>query len=179
MKLDPKYFNLFITVCAVFTVVVILYGTIRYHRNQEKTFRENIEAADLNETVLSLAAETGSVRLSAFKGNVVIVNFWATWSEKSKDVHHFLHELEQRDQELVVIAAAVRDDDDMVREYIRNERNNFIYVDGTSFYHDLQVPGVPSQILIDRTGRFADLQIGEDQGSLTKKIEALLNHEQL
>ncbi len=178
MKLDPKYFNLFIAVCAVVTVIVILYGTIRYHQNQMKTVNENIENMDLGEIYFTkVSSESDSLQLSEFHGTPVLIDFWATWSGKSQHTHLTLHEFQKEFSELVVIAASVRDDVELVHNYAAEHDFNFIYVSGTRLYHEIQIPGIPSQILIDRRGRFFDYQVGEDSDRLEKKIEALIQHE--
>lgn len=174
MKLDPKYFNLFIAVCAVITLVVILFGTMSYHINQEKILRDNIADTDLEQVVLQYIVESDSLTLSELKGVPVLIDFWATWSGKAQNTHRIIDELQQHHPDLKVIAAAVRDDEQMVRDYIGDHNFDFTYVIGTEFYHKLQVPGVPSQIMIDKQGRFFDFQIGENREVLERKVKLLI-----
>jgi len=137
--------------------------------------RENIENLDLGEVYLTkVSFESDSLQFSEFHGAPVLVDFWATWSGKSKQAHRELHELQNEFPELVIIAASVRDDDELVRSYVAEQDYNFIFVHGTGLYHEIQIPGVPSQILIDRQGYFFDFQVGEDTEGLEKKIKALV-----
>lgn len=174
MKIDPKYFNLFIAVCAVITLIVILFGTMKYHSNQEKTLRENISEVHFGDVKFTYISESDSLALSDLKGDPVMIVFWATWSGKSQNVHPEIDELQQNYPEFKVIAAAVRDDPELIIDYIDMHDFSFIYVNGTDFYHKLQVPGVPSQILIDREGNIFDIQIGENREELRKKVDSLI-----
>ncbi len=176
MRLDPKYFNLFIAVCAVITLVAIVFGTMSYHSNQEKILRDNIAETDLEQIVFQYIIENDSLSLPELKGGPVLIDFWATWSGKAQNTHRFLGDLQQHHPDLIILAAAVRDDEQLVRDYIDSHNFNFTYVIGTEIYHKLQVPGVPSQILIDREGRFFDFQIGENREELERKIKLLMEN---
>lgn len=177
MKLDPKYFNLFIACCTIVALLLIAYGTIAYHQKQEKRFLDNVGQTDLDSYFLPSMTEQDSLGLSSFEGAPVVIHFWSTWSRKSQNVHSLLHELVEMYPELTILAAAIRDDDELVQDYIRQNRHPFIYVNGTPLYHDLQVPGLPSQILLDRDGRYYASQIGEDDEKLKELIEFFLDHE--
>lgn len=140
--------------------------------------RGNVENMDLAEIYFTrVSFEADSLQLSDFQGAPVVIDFWATWSGKSQQTHLALNEFQIEFPELVVIAASVRDDDEMVRSYVAEQNFNFIYVNGTNLYHEIQIPGIPSQILIDRKGLFFDYQVGEDNDGLEKKIEALIHDE--
>jgi thiol-disulfide isomerase/thioredoxin len=174
MKLDPKYFNLFIAVCAVFTLIVIVFGTMRYHSSQEKTVRENINGIEIGDVTFTHVSESDSLTLSEFHGDPVLITFWASWSGKSQQMHEVINDLQQNYPDFKIIAAAVRDDQQMIMEYINMHDYSFIYVIGTDFYHQLQVPGVPFQVLIDGNGDFFDIQIGGNRDDLIKKVDLLM-----
>lgn len=140
--------------------------------------RGNVENMDLAEIYLAMVSfEADSLQLSDFHGAPIVIDFWATWSGKSRQTHLALNEFQIESPELVVIAASVRDDEEMVRSYLAEQNFNFIYVNGTNLYHEMQIPGIPSQVLIDRKGLFFDYQVGEDNAGLEKKIEALIHDE--
>ncbi len=174
MRLDPKYFNLFILTCAILAIAVIVYSSVSYHQKQSETMLESIEQRNLGDYYLTYIEEADSIRIDEFKGSSVIIDFWATWSGRSQNNHELLEELSKEYPGLVVIAAVVRDDDDMAKNYAGENRYDFIYVQGTSLYHELKVPGVPAQILIDKNGRFYDFQVGEDPDRLRQKIRSLV-----
>lgn len=174
MRLDPKYFNLFIGICALLTVIVIIYGTINYTNKQKSEFRESISTVELD--TLSFEKFSGSEELlmSDIKGSPIIIHFWTTWSSRSLDVNRFLDQYKLNHPELIVIAAIVRDGDEQVQQYLDNHHHDFIYTRGTSFFQELLIPGVPSQILIGRDGKLFETQIGDDTDTLKILLDKLL-----
>lgn len=176
MRLDPKYFNLFIAICALLTLIVIIYGTIRYSDNQAADFRESIAEVQLDTlSFISYSANRDTIAYSDFTGAPTIIQFWSTWSGKSHKVNTFLESYQLDHPELIVIAAAVRDGEDQIRNHIDSTTANFIFVEGTPFFHELLVPGVPSQIIIDRQGRLFDTQVGDNTTSLQTKLDRLIH----
>jgi thiol-disulfide isomerase/thioredoxin len=174
MRLDPKYFNIFIIVCAAVTIAVIFYGTMSYHSKQEDILRENINNTEFTDLTFIPVSGSDTLRISGYLGEPVLIDFWATWSGKSQGMHQTIHQIQQNYPELNVIAASVRDDEQMVIEYTEMQDYDFIFVSGTEFYHQLQVPGVPTQIMIDREGNFFDFQVGDNKGELERKVERLM-----
>lgn len=177
MRIDPKYFNVFIGIIAVISVIVIFYSTIRYTQNQVQYFEQNL--ADVRLDTLSFKSFTSpdSLRLSELSDQPLIIHFWSTWSSKSKDVNRFLHRYTSENQEIMVIAAVVRDDEQMVHDYIRNESYNFHYVEGTEFYQSVLVPGMPAQIMIGSGLRLHDTHIGDDTRILQEQLNQFLRSE--
>lgn len=176
MRIDQKYFTLFVTICGVATLAVIIFGTIRYVERQESRLRENLaglEAEEIRFPALEGGEEIIPVELG---GRKVLVAFWATWSEKSLDDLKQLGELAGK-RNWVVLAASVRDDPEQVKEYSRRNSFGVIWVDGTEFYNSMQVPGIPSYLLIGSDGRIEDLQIGEGIAALSLKMEGTPDHD--
>ncbi|MEX2346432.1 MAG: TlpA disulfide reductase family protein [Balneolaceae bacterium] len=177
MRIDPKYFNLFIAVCAVLTLIVIIYGTINYSRNQVADFKENLETIQFDTLSFSTYSGSDSLHVSHYKGNPVIIQFWSTWSGKSLGVNRNLEMIRKNNPRLTVIAAAVRDGDEQIREYIRESDYNFHYVDGTAFFQEIFIPGVPAQILIDENGELFSSHVGDDMEALSGELNNLLQNE--
>ena len=174
MRLDPKYFNLFIAICALLTLLVIVFGTISYSNKQESEFRKSM--ADVRIDTLSFstyAHPSDSLFADDFKGSPTLIQFWSTWSGKSLSVNRYLENNHSDFPELTIIAAAVRDSDELILEHINSRSNKFLYVDGTPFFQSLLVPGIPSQILIDRDGKYFDAQVGDDTTALREKLNRL------
>ncbi len=174
MRLDPKYFNLFLGVCAIVTIVVIFLSTILYVSNQQETFREKIENAELSEWKMFHYASGDSITTDQFKGSSVIIHFWSTWSDMSMEINEELHQLEQNRDDIVVIAAAARDGDELVKEYMSSVPYNFVFVNGTPLYQEMMVPGLPSQLYVDRDGEIVDHLVGDDPEKREQKIQSLL-----
>lgn len=174
MRLDPKYFNLFIAICALLTLIVIVYGTINYSNKQATEFSENLEAVRLDTLSFSRFASDEIVSLAEFEGEPVIIQFWSTWSGKSIGVNRFLDNYTGENPSLRVIGAIVRDGEEQVAEYLSENNHSFIFVEGTEFFQELLIPGVPSQILVNRSGTLFDSQVGDDIDALRIKLDSLL-----
>src|SRR5690554_3881805 len=97
MKIDPKYFNLFAGTVAVFAFIAIIYFTISYSVTQKTDFVETIgEGIDLYESWFQVVdvqhattdiAIGDSLHASMFRGKIVIVDFWSTWSDPAMESH--------------------------------------------------------------------------------------------
>ena len=174
MRLDPKYFNLFIGICALLTLIVIIYGTINYSNKQATEFRENLEAVRMDTLSFSRFGSDQVLELADLQGEPVIIQFWSTWSGKSISVNRFLENYKGENPSLRVIGAIVRDADEKVSEYLAENNHGFIIVEGTGFFQELLIPGVPSQILVSRSGTLFDSQIGDDIDALREKLDSLL-----
>jgi len=178
MRLDPKYFNVFIGVIAVISVLAIFYSTIRYSQNQVRNFEENLGEIHLDTLTFKSFSSPDSLRLSDLTNEPVIIHFWSTWSSKSKDVNDFLNRYIAKNNNLTVIAAVVRDDDEMVRNYINNQSLPFHFVEGTDFYQKLLVPGMPAQILISKGSELYGSHIGDDIRVLDAQLTEFLNNQE-
>ncbi|MCC5942757.1 MAG: TlpA family protein disulfide reductase [Balneolaceae bacterium] len=177
MRLDPKFFNRFIAICAAITFLAIVFYTIRHSSTQVRDFRNNMEKVQADTLIFYSYTEADSLKLSDLQGAPVVIQFWSTWSGKSQAVNSFLDDFISEYPDLNVIAAVVRDDESLVLEYIENQTYPFLYADGTSFYQTVYVPGLPSQIFINSAGEYVDFHIGDDTTALREKLTQLLQDE--
>ncbi len=177
MRLDPKYFNIFIAVCAILALLAIVYSTIRYSQKQVTDFQNNIAGVQLDTLAFKSYTSADSLYLRDESEKPVIIQFWSTWSGKSQHVNEFLHEFSSENQGFTIIAAAVRDGEEQILEYINQMGYDFYFVDGTGFYQTLYVPGIPAQILINKNGELFATHIGDDTEQLKEKIINLLSDE--
>lgn len=175
MRLDPKYFNLFIGICALLTLIIIIWGTINYSQKQEREFRQNISEVETDTLSFHSYSSADSLKIGEVTGKPIIIQFWSTWSGKSMKIHSFLDEYQAENPELMVVAASVKDAEELIKEYINEQNHNFYYVEGTRFFQELLVPGVPSFILINRDGKFFDAQVGDDAESLKVLLDNLID----
>ncbi len=159
MRIDPKYFNRFIGICALITAIVIIYSTIRYSQSQVTDFESNVSEIIPDTLSFRSFSAQDSLHLSEIENRPVILHFWSTWSGKSMDVGEFLHDYSDAHESLVVIAAAVRDGDEKVKEYIAQHPRPFLFVEGTAVYQSLLAPGMPTQIFINREKEIFDIHV--------------------
>ena len=123
------------------------------------------------------------VKLSGYKGRVVLLDFWATWCEGCKEEIPWLMEFQNKYMKtgLTVVGASLDDDGwKSVKPYLREHKINYRIVLGTSesakqFGVD---QGMPVTLLIDRMGRIADLHLGMvDKAAFEHEIRILLSED--
>ncbi|MEX2457278.1 MAG: TlpA disulfide reductase family protein, partial [Balneolaceae bacterium] len=153
----------------------IVFGTIMYVSNQQETFQENLDETNLSEHFFMEYASDDSLSISQFSGEPVVIHFWSTWSGKSMEINEVLNEFKSENEDLIVIAAAARDGEELILEYMNEHSLPFHFVNGTDIYLDLLVPGLPSQILINRDGEVVNTQVGADVEELLQKLRALVS----
>lgn len=177
MRLDPKYFNLFMVICAILTLLVIVYGTVNYSNNQILEFENQIEEVRLDTLAFKSYPDGEILSIQSQIGRPVLIHFWSTWSGKSIEMNEQLHHYQSQNPTLQVIAAVVKDGEEQVLNYIQENPFEFLYVNGTDFFQHLQVPGVPSQILIDEHGTLFYVQVGNDMENLLSELDRMVKHE--
>jgi peroxiredoxin len=110
-------------------------------------------------------AEGRAVKLSDYRGKVVLLNFWATWCGPCRiEIPWFIQfEKEFKDRGFAVLGVSMDDDGwDAVKPYIERMRLNYRVVMGDSLVSDLYggVDSLPTSFMIDRQGRVARIHIG-------------------
>ena len=117
--------------------------------------------------------------LSELRGQVVVVNFWASWCIPCREEAPILEQTWRRygDRGVVFIGVAYLDTEKESRAFL--EEFNVTYPNGpdlgTRIADDYRIKGVPETFFIARDGRVADLQIGPlTEARLVNAIETLL-----
>lgn len=175
MRIDPKHFNKFIAICAAITVVVIIFSTVRYSQKQANEYRENLSDINFSEVRFKSFSNLDSLYVNEHTQGPVVIQFWSTWSEKSIEVNRFINDYRKNQPNLTVIAAAVRDDSTLIRQYIDQHTYPFLYVEGTEFYQQLLVPGIPAQIFLNDDDRYTATNIGDNIHSIKEHLEKIVN----
>lgn len=174
MRIDPKHFNKFIAFCAAVTVIVIIFSTFHYSQKQTSDFQNRIDEVDFKNLSFYSYSEQDSLWISDLADRPVVIHFWSTWSGKSQSVNQFLLEYSNRNEDLYVIAASVRDAESLILEYIDLKRYSFHFVEGTEFYQSVFVPGMPTQILLNRDGTLHSTHVGDDIEELQNLLNMLI-----
>lgn len=111
--------------------------------------------------------EGKDLRLSALKGKVVLLDFWATWCEPCEETIPRLAQLDERyrAQGLEVVGVSVDDEGAPVGPYVREHRMRYpVFVDADKQVMELyEVRGLPTTVLVDRRGRLRARWLGSGE----------------
>ncbi|MCS7024766.1 MAG: TlpA family protein disulfide reductase [Bryobacteraceae bacterium] len=120
------------------------------------------------------------VKLSDYKGKVVLLNFWATWCGPCKIEIPWFIDFEQRykDRGFAVLGVSMDEDGwDSVKPYLEARKVNYRVVIGNDQVADQYggVSSLPTTFLLDQSGRIASVHVGLVSKSVYQdEIEHLL-----
>jgi peroxiredoxin len=125
-------------------------------------------------------ADGQMVQLSALRGQVVVLNFWATWCRPCGVEIPWFVEFQKRyaNQGLTVIGAALDEEGwKTVRPFLGKMNVNYPVVLGNDALVDSfgKLESVPATLIIDRAGRVAVMHVGlVDKAVYEKEILSML-----
>jgi peroxiredoxin len=106
-----------------------------------------------------------TVRLSDYRGKVVLLNFWATWCAPCAIEIPWFMEFEQKnkDRGFAVLGIAMDDEGwDVIKPFLADLKVNYRTLKGDGMIAELYggVDALPTTFLIDREGRIASAHVG-------------------
>jgi thiol-disulfide isomerase/thioredoxin len=140
----------------------------------------NAALADPLEFTLT-GLDGGRFRLSSLKGNIIVLDFWATWCAPCRAQHPLYEDLKKKFPEsrgVVFLAIDADEDHGVVRPFLEEMMwdKNVYFEDGLARL--LNVTNIPTTILFDRQGRMVSRMDGFNPETfldlMTARIEALL-----
>ncbi len=145
----------------ILVVIAAAYGFVALQEEKGYGLRPGVPAPAF--ALRSLAG--GTVDLAAFRGKVVLVNFWATWCPPCVEETPALERLNARlgPEGLVLIGIATDDEDGVVRDFVAKYGITYpILRDpggrvASGSYH---TTGYPETFLVGRDGRLLKSFIG-------------------
>ena len=130
-----------------------------------------------------LPTKTGSVSLQSLRGQVVYVDFWASWCKPCRKSFPWMNALQGKygDKGLQIVAVNVDSDPQQVTRFLEKYPADFVvaYDADGKVASQYQVKGMPSSYLIDKQGNIHAQHIGfreEDKASVESQIKRLLQN---
>ena len=120
------------------------------------------------------------LRLSSYRGKVVLLDFWATWCDPCREeTPHFVElQREYADRGLQIIGVSMDDTPDPVRDFYQQFHMNYPVVMGDARTGEAYggVLGLPIAFLLDREGLIVVKHMGPRQAqTFDLEIAALLS----
>jgi cytochrome c biogenesis protein CcmG, thiol:disulfide interchange protein DsbE len=164
-----------------FPMVALLgYGMTKDPRKLPNTLPGQV-APDFTLSVMD--AETDSIRLWQLRGQVVVLNFWASWCLECQTEHRLLSDIsdEYKPRGVRFYGVLFRDTPENAREWIKQmggQSYSNLLDPKTAMAIDYGLTGVPETVIIDRNGQVAHKQIGpyspQTADQLRTKLDSLL-----
>jgi peroxiredoxin len=121
------------------------------------------------------------IRLSALRGKVVVVDFWASWCAPCREEMPVLERLykKYKDDGLVVVGVSVDREKGNVRKFLKRNPVSFpiVHDSGHQVAGRYEPPRMPSSFIIDKRGVVRHVHAGfrsGDGSQFEREIKALL-----
>ena len=106
-----------------------------------------------------------TIRLSQFRGKIVLLNFWATWCAPCIDELPSLQALQRERPDIQVLAVSIDDDPEAYRAFLKQYDISLLAVRNGSQGANLKYGSVrvPETFIVDRNGMIRRKFIGAQQ----------------
>ncbi len=177
MRIDPKYFNTFLLIVALIGASLIAFFMLNNRSAERSDFSKRMMAQDSLKTVWWPKVQSSdSLRISDFRGQIVVLDFWSGWSNTSIESHRELTQIvREHPQKIEVIAAAVRLRKDDVVSYIEEHSFPFHFVAGSQQFSAFHVPGLPAQMIYNSEGDIRQVFLGYPGKSQYDSLRAMVS----
>lgn len=118
--------------------------------------------------------------LNDYRGQVVMINFWATWCPPCRAEMPDMEQVyqEKKQQGFAVLAVNIQEARDPITEFVNRFGLSFPVLMDTKGEVTQQygIYSLPTSYFIDQQGRIAELNVGAlSKSAISKKVEALLD----
>ena len=166
-----------LAVSTLLSLMIAVTGCVSPDRENRRYEHALIEKPAPNFTLRDLRGN--QVSLSDFRGQPVVLNFWATWCSPCRVEIPHLEALytKYKDQGLVVIGMNTETDYMKVKHFAEPQISYTVLLDGGTQAQGYDVSGIPCTYYIDRAGIIQHRSVGFGPGDevlIEEKIKKLL-----
>lgn len=162
MRLEQKYFIPFLLIVAALCVVAIIYFNLRFMGNQPERLAERMgDGTELLETEFDIFFSDETLIPLHLADQPIVALFWASWSARSTRARDALmRKIEQMEEAPVVLILAVKDDESYIQDYFPEPIQSMYILNGTEYYQDQRIPGLPSLVVFRPGGIIWGMRFG-------------------
>ena len=163
----------------ILLLLVIVGGYVAHRRGTRSSTASSKQPRPAPDFTLSQVSGQ-PLKLSDYRGKVVLLDFWATWCEPCRaEIPHFV-ELQDKygNRGLQIIGVSMDDSPDPVPAFYKQFKMNYPVVMGNAKIGESYggLLGLPITFLLDRDGRITAKHIGAtDAAVFEKEIQRLLS----
>lgn len=114
------------------------------------------------------SSEGENFRLSEYRGQVVMINFWASWCGPCRQEMPLLDELYQKYEPMgfTIFGVNVEQERELAEQILRDIPVNFpiLFDDNNTVSEDYDVDAMPATVLVDRNGEVRFMHRGYKPG---------------
>ncbi|MEW8959213.1 MAG: TlpA disulfide reductase family protein [Moorella sp. (in: firmicutes)] len=159
-------------------VIVVIMAVVLIASFVLPTLRgSKVTAPDFSLPVL----DGGEVNLAGLKGQVVVLNFWATWCPycvaEMEELDAAAARLAPRGVKVLAVNIMQRETEDGIRRFLGEKRHNYMVLldAGSRVAGSYGVGGIPTTFIIDRQGQIRRVKQGPlAPGELDNLVKDLL-----
>ena len=167
-----------------FFVLAIILSVSAYSydlRNQSTETNVIVTLKDDKAPEFSLKSVDGkTVKLSDYKGKVVIIDFWATWCPPCRKGIPDLISIQNEFKDKVVIIGISLDREKTIKDvpgFVKNNGINYpvVYGDDKVIIDYVGIQSIPTSFVVDKNGTVVDMHVGlVSKDTFVNKIKELL-----
>lgn len=168
------------TLLGAAVVALLLYGVSTQASNRtldELVAQGRYPAAPDATRALPVLGASGERSLAALRGEVVVLNFWASWCEPCQQEAPLLQgaQAELSRHHATVLGVTYQDDSNASESFVRRYHLTYPNLRDTTggFAHSFGTRQVPESFIIDRQGRVVAISRGEIEEGFIQRALAL------
>lgn len=162
--------------------IIISVSAFSYDlRNQSTETNVKVTLKDDKAPEFSLKSVDGkTVKLSDYKGKVVIIDFWATWCPPCRKGIPDLISIQNEFKDKVVIIGISLDREKTIKDvpgFVKNNGINYpvVYGDDKVVIDYGGIQSIPTSFVVDKNGTVVDMHVGlVSKDTFVNKIKELL-----